>query len=607
MRTALALISSCLWSLAAAGGPAFAQERDSARTEPARADAFGLPRHVALDAVERYNRPSALRASGSLDIPAEQEVSGDVAVLSGPLTIAGRVRGSVVVINGDVYLRPGARVDGDLFVVGGVIEGQRDGRIGGAVAWYPQALAYRQQGELLVVDREGLDEGRHIRRLLRLYQNSTSKISLTTEGPYNRVEGLPIYLGPTLRQRTDWGRVRVEAYGILRTANDLAWDSDNLGHDVRAEVQLGEGGGLALGGRLYDVVSAVEDWQLSDTEVGLASFFLHRDFRDYYGRHGATAYVRLFAGPAVALTLSYADERWNARGVRDPFTLFRDADPWRPNPRTDEGRFRVGHATVTVDTRNDVEDPWVGWLITADVERGESGAARLAETSFGVRPEPSLDPRTAPATPVSYTRVFLDLRRYNRVSPEGQLNLRLVLGGWAGGDPLPLQRRLSLGGAGTLPGYDFRDRAVGEPDMLTCSTPAPIESPAAWPQPVGAPAQCERVALVQVEYRGELRVTIGDSDDVEPAGRGRRRRWPWLGYHRVGQWVVFADAGRGWLVNGRRETGLRFGRAEIPSPKTFRTDVGAGLDFDALGFFVAKSTSDFGEPANFFVRVRHRF
>src|SRR5256885_11907856 len=45
-----------------------------------------------------------------------------------------------------------------------------------------------------------------------------------------------------------------------------------------------------------------------------------------------------------------------------------------------------------------------------------------------------------------FLRAWFDFRRYTRISSAGKLNLRLLAGGWAGGDPLPLQRRVSLGG-----------------------------------------------------------------------------------------------------------------------------------------------------------------
>ncbi|MBC7789391.1 MAG: BamA/TamA family outer membrane protein [Anaerolineae bacterium] len=562
--------------------PVHSQERDSTRRDSSQIVDEALPRHIALEIVERYNRNAAMRASGSLAIPVDGVVEGDVAVLNGPLSIAGRVRGGVVVINGDVLLKQGARIEGDLVVVGGVIEGQKDAIIEGAVRWYRQALAYHQEGDVIVADRETVSEGRFGRAMRRyLYRSDRSRLSLTTGGVYNRVEGLPIYLGPTLRFSTPFGRFSLDAYGILRTAKDFNWDRDGLGHDVRSEFQFGRDRGFAVGGRLFDIVDGVENWHLKDTEVGLASFFLHRDFRDYYDRHGGLGYVRLFRGP-VGLTLSYGEERWGSREVRDPLTVFRNGRGWRPNPQLDEGKFRLATAAVAFDTRNDAEDPWTGWLISADIERGTSRAVLGGPTAAIVR-----DPSDGPS-PVSYTRGFLDLRRYNRLSPEAQINLRVVLGGWLGGDPLPLQKRFSLGGAGTLPGFDFRD-LTGEDDRLTCGG-IELES---------RPAQCERVALVQLEYRGDINVNLG---------RGAGNRWPWssLGFHRSAEWVLFADAGRGWLV-GRPIGEMQYRARTLPALHTFRTDLGAGLDFYYIGFFLAKSLSNSGEPANFFVRVRHRF
>ena len=91
-----------------------------------------------------------------------------------------------------------------------------------------------------------------------------------------------------LRRELSWGRLDVEAVGILRTADGARWDSENLGHRVKAEMRVGHGAALVVGGRLYDVVDAVEPWQLPASEVGLASFFLHRDYRDYFDRHGGS-------------------------------------------------------------------------------------------------------------------------------------------------------------------------------------------------------------------------------------------------------------------------------------------------------------------------------
>jgi hypothetical protein len=550
-----------------------------------------LPRELAEAAIDLYNQRAALRASGSLTIPTDQRVDGLVAVLNGPLTLAGRVQGSVVVINGDLLFLPGARVEGDVLVVGGIVDGERNAHVSGTVTRNPLPLSHRLEGDRLVLDEEG-----RVGAFVRNVRRTTSRIRLTAGG-YNRVEGLPVIAGPVYRRRTDWGTVRAEALGILRSADEFEWSSANVGHDARVEVRVGDRRGVALGARLYDVVDGFETWHLKSSEVALASFFFHRDFRDYYNRHGVRGYATLLLGPDTELELGYANERWGARNVADPFTLFRDADPWRPNPVADEGKFGIATANLRYDTRNDLRDPWSGWLINAEVERGTSDAVRLAPMTPKARSDPA-----GTVQPVDYARTLVDVRRYNRVSPDGQLNFRVVVGGSIGEDPLPVQRRLSLGGPGTLPGFDFRRVAEGD-DVLACHED-PVTIPQRLELPEGRPAQCERIALVQVEYRGDLRIGIGGVESGDDADDSRWRRFR---IHHVGQWVVFADAGRGWLVGPEQRGDIQYRAGQFPAMRTFRTDVGAGLDFDVIGFFIAKSTSNPDEPTNFFVRLRHRF
>jgi hypothetical protein len=557
-------------------GSADAQERD---TTVARAATSTLPRAVAREAAETFNADATVRAIGPYALDSGRVVTGDLAVLDGPVTLAGHVSGRVVAINADVTLRPGAQVDGDLLVVGGTVTGAT-AVVRGGVRTFEAPLAYREVEDRLVpLDSAGetgpLEEW--LGRLRARRERSGVRFSLETGKTYNRVEGLPIRAGPSYIGRFDWGELRAEALGVLRTAKDVRWDPENLGHLAHAEARLGVGRGMVIGARSYDEVRPVETWQVDADEVGLAAFFLRRDYRDYFAAHGGELYAGLFTGRDAELTVRYAAERWGTRASRDPFSVWRNGRPWRPNPEADVGRFHVAGLTLRVDTRNVPEKPRSGLSITADYEHGRGTVERFATLSPGLRETD--DPRLA------YGRGLLDVRTYSRVAPDAQVNLRLVLGGWLHGDALPAQRRLSVGGIGSLPGFDFRE-AVDGADVGQCSTGA---------VPPGAPAQCDRALLLQGEYRGDLRVRF--LGNLDPAGR----------WTRTAQWVAFVDAGRGWLVQGDADDPRVLGRGRLPGLSSLRTDVGAGLDIGLFGVYVAKAVSEPGLPVNLFVRVRDRF
>jgi hypothetical protein len=159
-----------------------------------------------------------------------------------------------------------------------------------------------------------------------------------------------------------------------------------------------------------------------------------------------------------------------------------------------------------------------------------------------------------------------------------------------------LQRRLSVSGVDALPGFDFR-RTFDGVEVGTC-TPA---VDAAFLE-AGRPALCERVLLLQAEWKGDFRVHLfGDAEDYGDrrfvAGRVRAD----------GNWVVFANTGRGWTVRDPASAGLRFGASRLPPASTWRTDLGAGLDFGTFGVYVAQAVSRGGESPNVFMRLGRRF
>jgi Hemolysin activation/secretion protein len=532
---------------------------------------------VAREVVGLFNVTRGLRATDQVDIPATRTVEGDVSVLNGPITIAGHVTGRVLAINADVLLRRGARVDGDILVVGGEVEGMDSAYVGGEIRVYHPPLRYTQVGDQLIAQTDDGSDDQWWRRFERRGRRNFNRLDIANAGVFNRVEGLPVRVGPVLYRDQGWGYLRFGAAAIVRTASSFSGPKPDVGHDVQGEIRIGREYGATVGARLFDVVDGVEQWQLSNLEVGLASFVFHRDYRDYFGRHGGQLRAALRATDNADLTLSYSDERWSSRSAHDPFTLFRNDLPWRVNPLVDDGRFHLANLTLRIDTRNDAFNPWAGWYVLADYERGTGQIDALAPTSVGAR--------VASSDPTRYQRGFVDLRRYNRLAPTAALNLRVVLGGWLSGDALPLERRLSIDGPGTIPGFDFR--VGGFTDVGTCSSGVPLP---------GRPAQCDRISLAQLEYRSDIRISVSDGE-----GASRRNR-----FRADGAWVFFADAGRGWLVNGPGSP-LNYRRTELPPLSSYRTDIGGGLDFDQIGIYLAKALSAPAEPLNVFLRVRHRF
>lgn len=556
---------------------------------PAQHERTDVATPVARRAADVWNAQETTRANGAFDLASARAVDGSVAVINGPVTVSGHIHGSLVAINADVRLLSGARVDRDVIVVGGTLTGADSATLGGEILQQAELLRYHLDGDVLQLDREPeYDDSwwqRHRIRKEWAHGEASSEFLYVASRTYNRVEGWSFVAGPRFERPTSFGSVNVELFGVARTASPRQWDEESIGHDAKVEFLFGKPIGVALGTHAFDLVQPTEDWQLGETEAGLAVAALHRDYRDYYARHGGDIYTRFVAGSDVDLTFALSDEQWASRAARDPWSLMDGSSPWRPNPIMDAGQVHLLTTHLRIDTREREASPFAGWYVTMDLEQG---GGRL--TRFGAPVQSFTIPSPEQ---VWYSRGFVDVRRYNRIAPSISLDLRIAGGGWLAGDPLPTQRRLGVGGPGTMPGYAFRDALAGS-DILNCSR--------GFAQ-AGVPAQCDRVALAQVQLRsgflfGGWRDDHGDAD------------WWVPGFNNRTSWVLFADAGRGWVVGQGGAPGdpLYAGRNALPPLDSFKIDLGAGIDFGGLGLYWAKAMNNGGDdPVRFTVRLQHRF
>ncbi len=523
-----------------------------------------------------YNDSSTTRMQGDVSFPRGSEFTGRLALFRGSLRLAGRVRGDIVVINATLYLLPGADVEGDVLVVGGRLirspETRHEGRE--RVVWDAAPVLRSADGTLVLRERRrSLGELAAARATFQTGRVRTTLL-LATGGTYNRIEGLPIVFGPTFELRPSRATVaRLDLRGVLRTAGEGARLSSDFGYGARAELRFPAGG---IAGQVYSEVAPFDDQPLSAAENGWSAFLLQRDYRDYLERRGGggAAWIQ----PTRSLRLEASLRRDQERSLRatDPWSLLRNSDRWRRNPLSDDGHYFTTGLQLDLDTRNDRELPSTGWLLRARYEHSTSDDVAPIALPESVRPP------TPTGGGYQFDRLTLDLRRYSRLAPGLRVNTRLRADGWIGGDRLPIQRRVSLGGPDLLPGYAFRS--------FTCA-PRGFSDPA-------DPALCDRSIVAQVEVRTRLGVNFG----YRPRNRESGTPGRFIGLEEA-DLVVLGDMGKAWLAgDGPGQVPVN----RIPSLDEWKVDVGVGLDAGEVGAYLAKSLSE-GEPVRFLVRLQRRF
>lgn len=529
-------------------------------------------------AVDFFNAATTRRVVGELTIESATTYTGDLAVLDGPLVIAGAVDGTVVAINADVEIRSGASVTGDIYVLGGRMRDEMSSRVSGSMRRVSTPVSVRLVGGRL----ELLEEPRMVRVTrrrpdYRTYANAS--ILLGLGDTYNRVEGLPLRLGA----KFDWGRgasrVQLRGYGIFRTAREFDTSINGIGYYVDGTVRLGGARdrtswswspGITIGGRAFEMVKQTQEWPLTLHEVGWASFLWRRDYRDYFLQTGFSGFVNIHPLRYLALSGEVARVEERSIDARDAWTPFRKDQEWRPNPIIDDGDYTLVTVTAEYDSRPSRRVGASGWYARLEWDHGIG--ENIVENPL---PTSVRDP--LPTDSYKYDRATVDLRRYQRFGRRGQFRLRALWEGTVGRDPLPIQRRYSLGGPDPMNGYAFR--------AFTCNDAMGN---------FGEVGLCDRILLFQAEYRGRLGFDWSRSDYRMLGDDDGWGFWDWEdGFWFDGPTIVlFGNAGTGWLDG------------QSPGPLNF--DVGAGIEIGSVQFYVAKAIKE-GEPVRVTLRIERRF
>lgn len=338
------------------------------------------------------------------------EVQGDVLVLEATARVSGHVHGSVYVVNGDLFLRPSARIDGDVLALGG-------GYYSSTLAHVQGNVVYQPNDVLNVIPHAG---GYQIYPVEETPQPFRLHGALGFDFPhYDRVDGWTFSWGATAR------------------ATPIRWQpSLDLTLRYRTDIQQLEGtvrqswyptGRLNFGFELERTTTSREGWIRSDLSNSAAFLLAGNDYRDWYRADRAAFFVGRLRREQWSPSLRIQWEQASSLVAHEHAVLFANDSDVRPNPAVDDGRI---------------------WSVVAELGISQS------RTSSSLKAHALLEGADS-----TVAGDFSFLLGEARASWKGELYAghELELFGIVRGDlagRLPAQRWSALGGSGTLPTAD---------------------------------------------------------------------------------------------------------------------------------------------------------
>jgi len=242
---------------------------------------------------------------------------------------------------------------------------------------------------------------------------------------YNRVDPLRIGFGYEIQDpeslRPRFG-ARIE----------YAFGRDRVLYGVQLEQPLAAPGRVAAGVTMVRRTDHDDFQQVEDTENSLALLLGRQDYRDYFEREGASAYLSWRVPDFSTVSVHLSDDRYRSLVTRDQTrSWFHTGRALRANPAVDEGNVhavtlrleRLAHRTRSMRA---------GLYHWMEIER----AGRELGGDF------------------EYTRALGDVRSILRLSPATTLMVRAVAASALDGT-LPVQKEFTLGGVDGLRAHAF--------------------------------------------------------------------------------------------------------------------------------------------------------
>jgi hypothetical protein len=369
--------------------------------------------------------PNAVTFNGNTEILEIDTVQGDLVVKNGTLTVRGTVIGDVLVVNGDIELKGTSRVLGNVRTMNGSISKDENAYVEGYTeqSLNSSSKKYKRKNTLRT---------KYSYTFKPYFWNTEYGINDNVLFRYNRVEGL--FLGFGSEKIFYWDGSKVTSgYGSF--GYGFASHKWRLQLGLDRQFAVSDGMLFEVGSEAHSLTDTKDEWIMNLSENNLAALFFREDFRDYFQREGFSIHTALYTkdGDVTSmLDVRFLNDRYVSMDNNARWAVF-GGSVFRNNPSVNIGTMKSVSVSAGVSTVEKYRYRSEGWNVIA---RGEYGGRELGG-DFG------------------FTQAIIDIRRFQPVSDDDQINLRVRVGALEG-TPV-IQKSFELGGANTMPAYAFKE------------------------------------------------------------------------------------------------------------------------------------------------------
>jgi hypothetical protein len=289
----------------------------------------------------------------------------------------------------------------------------------------------REETERDILLKEGPDIevrfGKTLKEFALDKEGKNGEFSVSPSFSYDRVDGLSLFLHEEFNDPE-------KLYPRIHLIEGYAFDSEKWRYRLDFEQPLFSPSSFSFGASVYLITDTFDKELTGDIENTLSSFFLKKDYRDYFEREGAGVFAKQKFLRWNSVKVRYAEDTYGSVDAISKGLFYRHSRQFRTNPPVNEGKWATFTARYELDSRQDEKSgPNEQWH-------------RLEYENGRHKDEPCME----------YTRLAADLRTYLTLSPGQYLSCRLKAGATPSGT-LPFQREFCVGGIGTLAAHKYKE------------------------------------------------------------------------------------------------------------------------------------------------------